>query len=106
MYPGIDPGSPGSDCAGVVTHTAAGFLKHNLRVGDVVMGLAHGCLGTAIVAPAATLVKLPPGLSPQVCIQYRWDAFLRNLLLFRKQLVFLASIEEYTGFWERLGRVC
>ncbi|KAK9849252.1 hypothetical protein WJX84_003790 [Apatococcus fuscideae] len=59
MYPGIDPGPPGSDCAGTITHTAASGRVHGLCVGDEVVGLAHGCLGTAIVAPAATLVKLP-----------------------------------------------
>lgn len=69
MYPGIDPGPPGSDCAGTITHTAADGQAHGLCIGDQVVGLAHGCLGTAIVAPAATLVKLPPGLTAQVCNQ-------------------------------------
>lgn len=67
MYPGIDPGPPGSDCAGTITHTGAGGQEHGLCIGDRVVGLAHGCLGTATVAPAATLVKLPPGLTPQAC---------------------------------------
>ncbi len=66
MYPGIDPGPPGSDCAGVITHIAPGAPFHNLCPGDKVIGLAHGCLGTAVVAPAATLVKLPPGIPPSV----------------------------------------
>lgn len=69
MYPGMDPGPPGSDCAGTITHTAAGGqCLHGLCIGDQVVGFAHGCLGTAVVAPAATLVKLPPGLTPQVCM--------------------------------------
>jgi NADPH:quinone reductase-like Zn-dependent oxidoreductase len=31
--------------------------------GDAVFGLAHGCLGTVVVTPAATLAPMPPMLS-------------------------------------------
>ena len=60
MYPG-DPGPPGSDCAGVVMRV--GSAVRGLRPGDPVFGLAHGCLGSAVVAPAATLAPMPCTLS-------------------------------------------
>ena len=94
MYPG-DPGPPGSDCAGIIMHAGSavqGFkpggwatppacsLFHcttSLRLatrlsthacflaGDAVFGLAHGCLGTAVVSPAAMLAPMPAVLSFQ-----------------------------------------
>ena len=33
------------------------------RLGDVVFGQASGCLGTAVVSPALTVVAQPPGIS-------------------------------------------
>ena len=60
MYPG-DPGPPGSDCSGVVMRVGRGV--RDLQPGDEVFGLAHGCLGTVVVSPAATLATLPPNLS-------------------------------------------
>jgi len=60
MYPG-DPGPPGSDCAGIVT--SVGKRVTHLRPGDAVFGLAHGCLGTVVSSPAATLVAMPPNVS-------------------------------------------
>ena len=62
MYPG-DPGAPGSDCAGVIIN--AGSAASGLKPGDAVFGLAHGCLGTAVVAPAAMLAPMPATLSFQ-----------------------------------------
>jgi NADPH:quinone reductase-like Zn-dependent oxidoreductase/acyl carrier protein len=60
MYPG-DPGPPGSDCSGIVTAVGKGVT--HLRPGDAVFGLAHGCLGTIVSSPAATLVAMPPNFS-------------------------------------------
>ncbi len=60
MYPG-DPGPPGSDCAGIVTAVGKGVT--HLKPGDAVFGLAHGCLGTIVSSPAATLVAMPPNVS-------------------------------------------
>lgn len=34
-----------------------------MAVGDAVFGLAHGCLGTRVVGPAAMLAPMPPHLA-------------------------------------------
>ena len=62
MYPG-DPGPPGSDCAGVIMRTGSAVTA--FQPGDAVFGLAHGCLGTAVVSPAAMLAPMPSTLSFQ-----------------------------------------
>jgi NADPH:quinone reductase-like Zn-dependent oxidoreductase len=62
MYPG-DPGAPGSDCAGVIMRTGSAVAA--FQPGDAVFGLAHGCLGTAVVSPAAMLAPMPSMLSFQ-----------------------------------------
>ena len=62
MYPG-DPGPPGSDCAGVIVRV--GSALSGFKPGDAVFGLAHGCLGTAVVSPAAMLAPMPATLSFQ-----------------------------------------
>ena len=89
MYPG-DPGPPGSDCAGIVmragsavtglqpgeddllsrmmnAHQALSILTLSCdeSAGDVVFGLAHGCLGTVVATPAAMLAPMPNTLSFQ-----------------------------------------
>ena len=60
MYPG-DPGPPGGDCAGVVEAVGAGV--QGLAPGDAVFGLAPGCLGHSVYAPAGLLVPMPANLS-------------------------------------------
>ena len=72
MYPG-DPGMPGSDCSGVVTEVGVGV--RSLVVGDNVVGLAEGSLGSHVVASAATVVRMPAHVNyaeaaslPTVCI--------------------------------------
>lgn len=35
-------------------------VSDDLRIGDAVFGLAHGCMGTRVVGPAEMLVPLPP----------------------------------------------
>ena len=60
MYPG-DPGPPGGDCAGIVMRVGTD-ISH-LHPGDAVFGLAHGCLGTAVVCQAATLAHMPCNLT-------------------------------------------
>ncbi len=81
MYPG-DPGMPGSDCAGIVTQIGPGV--DSLRVGDSVVGLAEGSLGSHVVASAETVVKMPGHVThaeaaslPTVCITA--DAALRQV---------------------------
>lgn len=81
MYPG-NAGLPGSDCSGSVTQVGPGV--GTLQVGDDVMGLAEGSLGSHVVASAATVVKMPAHVShveaaslPTVCITA--DAALRQV---------------------------
>ncbi len=47
------------------TQIAAAGHSTFLSAGDAVFGLAHGCLGTAVVSPAAMLAPLPATLSFQ-----------------------------------------
>ena len=61
MYPG-DPGPPGSDVAGMVTAASPG-IPH--LVGDLVFGLAAGCLGTAALGMHQTVVPVPPTVAPE-----------------------------------------
>ena len=62
MYPG-EAGPPGGDCAGVVVEVGAGVAREGrLRVGEAVMGLAGGCLGSHVVAGAEGLVGMPAGV--------------------------------------------
>ena len=63
MYPG-DPGPPGGDCAGVISAVGSGVTARlGLRPGSAVFGLAPGCLGPTVVAPAEMLAPLPPALT-------------------------------------------
>jgi NADPH:quinone reductase-like Zn-dependent oxidoreductase len=41
----------------------AGPGVEGVAVGDAVFGIAPGCLGGAVVGPAALLAPLPPGVS-------------------------------------------
>jgi acyl transferase domain-containing protein/NADPH:quinone reductase-like Zn-dependent oxidoreductase/acyl carrier protein/NAD(P)-dependent dehydrogenase (short-subunit alcohol dehydrogenase family) len=59
MYPG-DPGPPGGDCAGVVL--ATGRNVTSFKPGDAVFGLAPGCVGPTVFAPAALLAHKPEKL--------------------------------------------
>lgn len=59
MYPG-DPGDPGADCSGVVMTCGTGVTT--IMPGDAVFGLAPGCLGPCVYAPAALLVPKPESL--------------------------------------------
>lgn len=59
MYPG-DPGPPGGDCAGVVM--AVEPRVTSLSPGDAVFGLAPGCIGPSVFAPASLLVRKPEAL--------------------------------------------
>ena len=74
MYPAGagDPGPPGADVLGVVEEVgpppagdgdaagaAAAGAEDPLRPGDLVLGLAPGCLGPGALAPASLLVRFP-----------------------------------------------
>ncbi|BDA51455.1 probable oleandomycin polyketide synthase, modules 5 and 6 [Coccomyxa sp. Obi] len=61
MYPG-DPGEPGGDVAGIVAAVGRD-VRHLHRVGDAVFGQAAGCLGSAVLCDARTVVPMPPGLT-------------------------------------------
>eukprot|EP00883_Tetradesmus_obliquus_P011533 jgi/Sobl393_1/4315/SZX67650.1 len=61
MYPG-DPGAPGGDCAGIITALAAD-APAGLAVGQPVMGLAVGSLGSTAQCSAYTVTAMPPCLS-------------------------------------------
>lgn len=59
MYPG-DPGPPGGDCAGVVIATGRNVTI--FKPGDVVFGLAPGCVGPTVFTPTALLAHKPEAL--------------------------------------------
>ena len=54
-------GHLGSDCAGLVTAIGDGVA--HLRVGDAVMGMAPGSLGSAATTAGALVVPRPPGMT-------------------------------------------
>lgn len=47
-------------CAGFCYPTGPGMGSGQLAVGDAVFGLAHGCMGSRVVGPAAMLAHMPP----------------------------------------------
>ena len=56
------PFIPGAEAAGVVTEVAAG--ASGFALGDkVFFGSIHGCFATEIVVPAASLFRMPEGMS-------------------------------------------
>jgi acyl transferase domain-containing protein len=59
-YPG-DPGPLGFECAGVVTAIGSGVSS--VRVGDEVLAIAPGCLGTRALAHESLVVRKPARLS-------------------------------------------
>ena len=61
-YPGAvdDVGPPGGDFAGVVAEVAPGV--RGFAIGDAIVGLAPGALGTAVDAPASLVARAPPGM--------------------------------------------
>merc|ERR1712147_413278 len=63
MYPG-DPGMPGGDCSGVVAAVGARAAHvPALHVGQAVLGLAGGSLGTYVAAFQDMAVPMPTSLS-------------------------------------------
>lgn len=60
MYPG-DPVPLGNECAGVVTTAGPGVVVP--RVGDTVLGVAIGSLGSHVIVDARLVVPKPPTLS-------------------------------------------
>ena len=62
MYPGGDV-PLGAECAGIVSEVGADVRE--FAIGETVFGLAPGALGTEVVAPAAFLAAVPPGLGAE-----------------------------------------
>jgi NADPH:quinone reductase-like Zn-dependent oxidoreductase/SAM-dependent methyltransferase/NADP-dependent 3-hydroxy acid dehydrogenase YdfG len=60
IYPG-DPGPLGSECAGVVS--AVGTDVAGLQVGDEVLAIVPGCLGTYVTGPADFVIRRPARLT-------------------------------------------
>jgi acyl transferase domain-containing protein len=57
-----DDGPLGAECVGTITALADDI--HDLRLGDRVIALADGALGTHVQTPRALVVPLPAGLDP------------------------------------------
>lgn len=60
LYPG-DPGPLGCDCAGIIT--AIGSEVKNVEVGDRVMSMAMGCLGTQVYTTSALVAPIPEAMN-------------------------------------------
>jgi hypothetical protein len=56
LYPG-DAGLPGNECSGIIT--AVGKSVKNIKPGDEVIGIAHGCFGNYAVTKEDMVIHKP-----------------------------------------------